>query len=176
MNEDVGLLPCPFCGNDDGPSDEISLFAVAVRSYEAASGLTAYNVECGCGAKGVPSYTEADAITAWNTRFSAQPVGDDVVDLTQPLIDAVREISAQVCDRHINLSLCRKLFGEHARGAFAMASHLASDVRAETVENNRRVQLARAALAVIPRGGREVVKPDYEALGLGSLEEAEGRN
>jgi hypothetical protein len=75
------LAKCPFCGNDGGPDDaSIGLIAVQVRSYEAVSGLTAFNVECGCGAKGSPSYDRAKAVRHWNDRsplaFSARSADD----------------------------------------------------------------------------------------------------
>jgi hypothetical protein len=46
------------------------------------------------------------------------------------IADKVREACARVCDMHTDLPLCRELFPNAAGGAFAMASHLATDIRA----------------------------------------------
>lgn len=40
---------------------------------------------------------------------------------------SARKAATELAARHVDMALCQRLFGENARGAFAMAAHLRAD-------------------------------------------------
>lgn len=66
----VGLLPCPFCG--PGQSQVDLWFDDSARRYRVGCG------RCGCSTGISPrDKTEVPAITAWNTRATAETGRDE---------------------------------------------------------------------------------------------------
>jgi Lar family restriction alleviation protein len=60
----ASLLPCPFCGSDEGLTVGETVCSTLVRWW---------SVEChGCNVSNSAS-SEAEAITAWNTRAPREP-------------------------------------------------------------------------------------------------------
>lgn len=68
------LIPCPFCGGTDSTDNACQMAKIATRSFKSAIGKTAYQVECGCGAKGPADLVWGKANAAWNTRTPAVPL------------------------------------------------------------------------------------------------------
>ena len=82
------LKPCPFCGGeaqtDVGKAGQAAAFCDLFRSY---------CMDCGTQSPEW-SYTEAEAITAWNTRAPI-PVTDEMVERgVVEIIDAQRALGA----------------------------------------------------------------------------------
>lgn len=65
-----GLLPCPFCGDDQDS------FAGMIPEAFAKGSEGTFSVRCYCGALGPLAPTMAEAVAAWNRRASpASPEG-----------------------------------------------------------------------------------------------------
>lgn len=89
MQDSVNLKPCPFCGG------EAELFVREFTDAEANFGNATVDCsECGCGF----GYccTEAEAITAWNTRLSAP--SHEVVEVLREVADAANDMIVALND------------------------------------------------------------------------------
>lgn len=67
--DDVGLLPCPFCGSEDNTENAAQESPVRLVAFASPAGGTAVRVECSCGAKARAHREDWQARNAWNTRL-----------------------------------------------------------------------------------------------------------
>lgn len=120
------LKVCPFCRSTR-----------LADSYGRRA--SAYCIECGASGPEAETAEEARAL------FILRPPAADAGEVRENVVDACREICAQVVERHVDLALCRKLAPEAPGTFYKAARHIADDIRAATITDHPRFAQVPAA-------------------------------
>lgn len=76
------LKSCPFCEG-------------GAKHFERHNPMSKWrhSIDCGtCGMSGPVEASKADAITAWNTRLAASPIGDEAGSNRAALVEIVKRL------------------------------------------------------------------------------------
>ena len=141
------LKPCPFCGGRKfHQNTKAKGYFIKKAAARAGKDTSNHLTRCTkCGAKGPLKHSEAEAITAWNTRVDAHPPTTNPVAVSETpvgdhqMVEAVdREAADEICnpkdDKHLHAILCKK-FARHRQAALTAA-------RAQVEGENQRLREA----------------------------------
>lgn len=106
MQDNVTLKPCPFCGGV-----EVQSFHHQIEGWEDS-----WHVECmddNCGNCTCHHASEAEAITAWNTRASTTAQSEAVQKLVDALEAARIELVARGCRNNGTMDLVDTALAAH---------------------------------------------------------------